>query len=125
MKPIANALHAIEHPGASTKQTIEASNKQTSSQPTPEQSLVLRLRGAIDKSGRYSHRLSDMTAGYSAGQNIPFADARKAIEEKFTAQIGVSPHQYLDRHYATLRQNAKSEEKGPAVTRPFEVDRDR
>jgi hypothetical protein len=44
--------------------------------------------------------------GYAAGQGIPFAEARKAIEARFEQEFGRTPHGYLDRHYADRRESA-------------------
>lgn len=125
MQSLADATRAIEQQTAPSEQTTEPPHAPSTPEPTPEQSLVHRLRGAIDKSGRYSHRLNDMTAGYSAGQGVPFTEARKAIEEKFATEVGMSPHQYLDRHYATRRENVQRGENGRPSKRSVEFDRER
>ena len=70
----------------------------------PDQELVYRLKTAIDQRGRYSFRLDDMAAGFAAGQNISNAAARRAIEDRFTEQMGHSPKEYLDRHYDERRE---------------------
>jgi len=71
---------------------------------TPDQELVFRLKTAIDQRGRYSFRLDDMAAGFAAGQKITNAAARRAIEDRFTEQMGHSPKEYLDRHYDERRE---------------------
>jgi hypothetical protein len=70
----------------------------------PDQELVYRLKTAIDQRGRYSFRLDDMAAGFAAGQGISNAAARRAIEDRFTQQMGQSPQEYLDRHYDERRE---------------------
>lgn len=90
-----------------TKRTPAAAN----STPAPEQpsgnrgeqELDYRLKGAIDQTGRYVGRLDDMTAGFAAGRNLPFIEARKAIEDSFAKQFGMRPQDYLDRHYDQRR----------------------
>jgi len=83
----------------------------------PDQELVYRIKNAIDSRGRYSFRLADMSAGFAAGQNISNAAARRTIEDRFTEQLGLSPQQYLDRHYSERRQ-----ENGRESTRPRQRD---
>lgn len=68
-----------------------------------EQELDYRLKGAIDQTGRYVGRLDDMTAGFAAGRNLPFIEARKAIEDSFAKQFGMRPQDYLDQHYDQRR----------------------
>jgi hypothetical protein len=78
---------------------------------SPDQELVYRLKAAIDSRGRYSFRLNDMAAGLAAGQGLSAAAARRTIEEKFTAQLGQSPQESLDRHCDDRRENGRSVER--------------
>ena len=66
---------------------------------TPEQELIYRLKTAIDDRGRYSFRLNDMAAGLAIGRGVSKDVARQAIEKSFEDHVGVSPKQYLDRHF--------------------------
>lgn len=78
----------------------------------PDQELVYRLKAAIDSRGRYSFRLQDMTAGFAAGRGVSNTIARQSIEDNFTKQIGLSPKEYLDRHYDELRQQGQENTNG-------------
>jgi len=89
--------------------SLEASHNinQPGQQMNQDQELVYRLKSAIDQRGRYSFRLNDMAAGFAAGQGVSNAEARRSIEDKFTAQLGQSPQEYLDQHYEHRRQNGR------------------
>lgn len=92
---------------------------------TPDQHLVHRLRGAIDKTGRYSYRLNDMAAGYGAARGVKASEARQGIEQIFTQEFGMSPHQYLDRHYALQREQSSKGEARQSSTPFRHPDRER
>lgn len=92
---------------------------------TPDQHLVHRLRGAIDKTGRYSYRLNDMAAGYGAARGVKASEARQGIEQIFVQEFGMSPHQYLDRHYAARRENAPQNGKEQSSSRSHQMDNER
>lgn len=85
----------------------ERSSNGNGSELHPDQELVYRIKSAIDQRGRYSFRLQDMAAGFAAGQNISNAAARRAIEDRFTQQVGRTPQDYLDRHYDERRQHGQ------------------
>lgn len=91
----------------------------------PDQELVYRLKTAIDQRGRYSFRLDDMAAGFAAGQNISNTAARRAIEDRFTEQMGHSPKQYLDRHYDERRELTQDSTRGRPRSRDNGQDRGR
>lgn len=71
---------------------------------TPDQELVYRIKAAIDARGRYAFRLGDMAAGFAAGRDVSPTMARQTIENRFKEQVGLSPKEYLDRHYDELRE---------------------
>lgn len=128
MKSSADNNRATEQsqPTAPAENTPAAAHPtETAPKQTADQWLVVRIKGAIDHTGRYKNRLSDMSAGYSAGQGIPFLDARKSIEEKFTAELGLTPHQYLHRHYAARRKEAQRAEKESKPSPALTMDRER
>lgn len=85
----------------------------------PEHELIYRIKSVIDGQGRYKHRLTDMSAGYAAAQGISNAAARRAIEDRFTAQVGMSPKDYLEHHYEQRRQQSQE------ASRPRSRQRDR
>ena len=86
--------------------TMETSSRgrNNGAKTNPEQEMILRLKTAIDDRGRYSYRLNDIAAGYAAGKGVSTTQARVHIEESFERQVGQSPQEYLDAHYAQLRQ---------------------
>ncbi len=69
----------------------------------PDQELVYRIKSSIDQRGRYSFRLGDMAAGFAAGKDVSPTMARHTIENRFKEQLGMSPKEYLDKHYDELR----------------------
>lgn len=81
-----------------------------------ETDMLYRLKGAIDQNGRYSYRLNDMASGLSAGAGISTTEARYEIEEKFSNQFGVSPHEYLERQFSQRdelkREHGRSKGRG-------------
>ena len=91
----------------------------------PDQELVYRLKAAIDQRGRYSFRLNDMAAGFAAGQGISNAAARRAIEDRFTDQVGRSPQEYLDKHYDERRQQGQETVRSRSRQRDRGDDRER
>ena len=77
----------------------------------PDQELAYRLKSAIDQKGRYSFRLNDLAAGFASGRNVSHTMARQTIEKQFSEQMGMSPQEYLDRHYAERRQKLQEIER--------------
>ena len=70
----------------------------------PDQELVYRIKSSIDHRGRYSFRLNDMAAGFASGRHVTPTMARQTIEKQFMEQLGLSPQQYLDKHYDERRE---------------------
>lgn len=70
----------------------------------PDQELVYRIKSSIDQRGRYSFRLADMSAGFASGRNVSPTMARQTIEKSFIEQLGLTPQQYLDKHYDERRE---------------------
>ena len=92
------------------KDSTPASNNSTN--PTQSQTatieereLVSRLKAAIDRNGRYSYRLDDMAAGFSAGRGLNPIAARMEIERKFTYTYDMSPKDYMDQRYQALNKD--------------------
>lgn len=114
-----------QHNGNGAEHSTAAERNGSSAQRDPQQDLVYRLKTAIDQRGRYSFRLDDMAAGYAAGQGISASNARRAIEERFTAQFGHSPHEYLEQHYAERREekDRSSLDRAPESSRGGEMER--
>ena len=129
MKSLAEATRSLAHETGPADRTTEVSRETPretiAPERTPEQDLVHRLKTAIDQRGRYAFRLDDMSSGYAAGQGIPFADARKAIEARFEQEFGRIPHAYLDRHYAERRESAGKAplDRGTQRTKGAELER--
>lgn len=69
----------------------------------PDQELVYRIKSSIDQRGRYSFRLNDMAAGFASGRGVTNTAARTTIENRFTEQMGMTPQEYLDKHYDERR----------------------
>ena len=69
-----------------------------------ERELVSRLKAIIDRSGKYSYRLDDMVAGFSAGRGITPMQARMEIEKQFVQTYQCSPKQYMDQRYQEMQQ---------------------
>lgn len=81
-------------------------------QMSPEQEIVYRLKTTIDERGRYAYRMRDLAVGYAAGKEISVAAARVQIEDHFEQQMGQPIQEYLDNHYAQLKQNSRTRSRG-------------
>lgn len=90
---------------SSSTSAPETNQADTKPEMSAEQELVYRLKTAIDSRGRYSFRLSDLSAGYAAGKGISVVAARQEIENEFSRQTGHSPQEYLDKHYQELKNS--------------------
>ena len=95
--------HVSERGNDARPATPERSSNGQATDVHPDQELVYRLKSAIDQRGRYSFRLNDIAAGFASGRSVTPATARQTIEKSFTEQFGLSPQQYLDRHYDERR----------------------
>lgn len=98
---------------------------QPAKEMNPDHDLVYRIKHAIDSRGRYSFRLQDMTAGFASGQGISNSAARQEIEDRFTAHVGLSPKDYLDKHYEERRKKTKEIEQTRLRNRESERDQQR
>ena len=76
-----------------------------------ERELASRLKSAIDRNGKYSYRLDDMTAGFAAGRNIPSYDARESIEDIFSETYRCTPHEYLERRFNRINERMEQKRK--------------
>ena len=98
-----DATHPRDN-GASQRNDERSSSNGSGPELNADQDLIYRLKQTIDQRGRYSFRLQDMVAGFAAGQNISTAAAQRNIEDRFTEEFGVSPRDYLDKHYNDRRE---------------------
>lgn len=99
--------HIPERGNDARPSTPERSTNGQATDLHPDQELVYRLKSAIDQRGRYSFRLNDIAAGFASGRNVTPTTARQTIEKSFIEQLGLSPQQYLDRHYDERRQQGQ------------------
>jgi hypothetical protein len=119
----------MNHQHENSMEENEMTNRTSQQRPngrtelSSEQELVFRVKSAIDQKGRYDFRLNDMAAGYAAAQGVSHATARRDIEGHFTDQVGLSPHEYLERHFQ--EKNRDKRENSHSGRRERDQDRER
>lgn len=90
---------------AKTAANKEGGNGQAGAEQSQEpnsrelQALAFRIKEAIDQRGKYSYRMNDMAAGFSAAREVSHSSARRAIEEGFRSEFGQTPKEYLNERH--------------------------